>query len=246
MARMAKDKRYVIVKRVTLRAKADHKSPEVCSIPFGRSVNILPNFQSKNGWVCVEYKTNTGKSGVTRVGWILKRAIIKHKVEDYVRLRFINRTGKVVPVTLCYGDTAPYQYLRVGEAVEMIARCGEWCLTNRGWTLYKWFEKDKDVFDQHAIDYLFYSVLELAAKDYRRAVNRLKQKNLDSESIIRSVIMIDDVASWFKSDDYKTYFDGVPGSQRLTEINSVLGITNKWLKEKRKQARLIQEKRGLI
>lgn len=241
---MARNKRYIIVKSAVIRQKPDNESDEVCTVSFGQSVNLLP-VSPKGSWLLVEYKKNDGKHRKTFKGWILRKALIKTKIEDYARLTFRICTGRRVPISMRYNDPAVYKYLKINEEVEMIARVGEWCLTNKGWTRFIWFEKETDVFDQEAIDYLFYSVLEQAVKDYRTAVNKLKQRFLDDESFIRAVLMIDDVTSWFLSDEYNLFFDGVPGKERLNDLNIDIGIDSAWLKDKHRHARYLQEKRGI-
>lgn len=241
---MARNKRYVIVKSAIIRKKPDHNSNALYTVTFGKSVNLLP-VNPVGNWLLVEVKENNGKHKIIHKGWILRRALIKTPVEDYARLRFINCTGKTVPISMRYNDPNVYKYLKIGEAVSMIARVGDWCLTDKGWTRFHWFQKDTDVFDQHAIDYLFYSVLEQAVKDYRRAISKLKQRNLDDEGFIRAIIMIDDVTSWFKSEEYKLFYDAVPGEERLRDLNQDIGIDSAWLKEKHRHARYLQEKRGI-
>ena len=119
-----------------------------------------------------------------------------------------------------------------GERIAVIARVGDWCLTAKGWTLFKWLTKERDVFDSKALRDVYGAALSQAAKDYCRCIRHLRRlKKGDEDRFHDLMYQLDILVGWFLSDDYLAVFDTVPGNERLDKMNEQLGVDKDWLRE---------------
>lgn len=236
---------WCIVKRVPVREHPDKDSKEIGSIEFGNVVNTPVKPETVNGRIKVFYRINSkdGKKQ-TVTGWASLKAFTGVPVEDYSHLYYVNKTGKRVPVAMKYkGEVAGY--VAPEEIVSMTARVGDWCLTNKGWSKWKWFTKHRDIIDQTRINTLCYAVIARASDDYRSCVKKLKKRKYkNGEEFCNLVWQMDDITKWFKSKEYAVMFDIVPGQKCLDILHSELMIDDKWLDERHRVLDSIVKQRG--
>ena len=235
---------WCVVKSVSVREMPKSDSKELGRIKFGKqAVTAIDGIGEVNGRIKVTFRdsTNDNKKKPTITGWALTKAFTEDHFEDYAKLYFDNKTGRKLPVADRYRGKAVGCILP-GEQVAMIARFGEWCLTSRGWTKFKWLTKNRDIFDSDGLIYVFYGVLEQAVKDYKGSVQRIKQhKFSDPDEFCQLVEQIEGIRKWFTSNMYKMIFDSVPGKERLQDIDNEILVDAKWLNN---QHRMKEEIRG--
>lgn len=228
--RDGKHRLYCVVKRAAVRELPDNESRIIRYITFGE--NVLTNCLTPvNGKIEVEFHIRD-KNGENITGWVPLKAFTKYQVMDYGKLSFTNLTGKRLPVSNKYhGEKIGVIY--PNEIVSVIARVHDWCLTNRGWTMFGWLTKDRDIFEQAEIDTLLYGVMEWAVKDYRKIVKKIRTVKYKNKTEFCEMMQeLENIILWFISDEYSMMFNSVPGSERLDGLNEELGIDKKWLKEK--------------
>lgn len=164
-------------------------------------------------------------------GWIHRNALTVCPVENYARLEFVNATGKRVPCTKRMRGSKVIGFILPGEHVEVIVKAGNWCLTDHGWTLFKWLTKVKHI-ETRAIGVVMYEVLRQAAKDYGVYVRRLKRSQyLTDEGILDTLNHMEAVMEWFLSDEFTASYDGMKGAESLDNLNAELEIDRAWLKK---------------
>ena len=230
---------WCIVKSAKVRELPDRGSNLVAVLPFMHVVH-LTGTPAVNGFVNVLFY---GHHNRMKSGWIPKRALTMTMVQDMSGLYFRNLTGRTLPARIrFYGENdseiAPW------ETVAVYALCGERCLTNRGWTLYKWLTKDREIYNQAGIDRLYYGVLAWAAKDYRSIITRIKQHRFRSQIEFYDLMFeLSKIMEWFLGDEYMIMFDNVSGEERLDGMNRDLGIDRAWLKERFRIYDTITERR---
>lgn len=212
---------WVIARRATVREKPEEDSPIVTQHRFGQPLSI-GSVNLKNGRMHVLW--NNRKDS----GWIPARAVTRHQVEKFFWLEFRNKMGKRIPYSDRYHGKVT-GFIGPNEHVEMIAKVGEWCLTNRGWSKFAWFEKCRDIFDERGINLVYISVMEQVAKEYKNNVNKILKRSeyLTDDGYIMAMAKIINIAEWFLNNEY-----GVAGEKRLDYLNEAIGIDRKWLKEK--------------
>lgn len=219
---------WIVYKSVIVR---DDHGKEISKALFGQLMDIQN--RSDGNRIRVEFNERIAlRNGSKRIiGWIPKQAIAAYPVEYYAKLLYRNVTGKRIPVSNRYKGQK-CGYIKHAETVEVIVKCGEWCLTNKGWTLFKWLKKYPGDFDDVNLNALAVAMLLLTAKEYKNAVNRIKMgKCHDPESYARSVERIVEIKKWFSGKEYQMYFSD-NGSEKLDWLNETLGIDDKWIKSK--------------
>jgi hypothetical protein len=206
----------------------DYDMNQTDSICFGKQTWRLG---IKDGMVQILYTNNQGKGKLQ--GWVNAKALSSIKPVNYAMLRYQNSTGKRIPVARRYKGKAE-GWILPGEEVAVRAVVGEWCITNKGWTLFKWLKKCRgDFFDDNAQDVLM-AVLLQAVKDYQMAVNRLKMgKCCCVEDYCKTFGTIDEITRWFNGHQYGLYYND-DGKEKLQWLNENLGVDKKWFKDKRR------------
>lgn len=202
---------------------------EIDKIEFAKQTWAID--KDENGMVQILFTSNDGK-GKQR-GWVSPKALSSIRPENYAMLRFENKTGKRIQVAKRYKGKAE-GWIQPGEEVAIRARVGEWCITNKGWTLFKWLTKCLgDFFDENAQDVLM-AVLLQAVKDYQVAVTKLRMgKCYTPEDYCRVFGTIDEITRWFNGHQYGLYYND-DGKEKLHWLNENLGVDKKWFKDKRR------------
>ena len=195
----------------------------------GEVIDVLPfrkqcwEIDQKGNRTEIDY---VGEDKKKHTGWILNVALTDKPMDDYALLFYENKTGKRVPVSYrIRGDVDGY--LSIDEIVNVIVVTGDWCLTNRGWTLFKYLTKrDGEFFEENAKD-LFTSILLQAVKDYQIAINRLRTgKCRDREDFRRTFNVIEEITRFFNETEIR--------KSKFEKLNENLGVDKKWLKEKKR------------
>ena len=236
---------WVIVKSVKVRDGEEKDSPVVATLDFGQVVNVIA--APKNGRVHITcHKIGKWERGGTKYhhGWIPEAALTQTEVVDYAKLFFRNKTGRKVPVTTGYQKTNVIGYIEPREKVAMIARAGEWCLTNKGWTKFQWFRKCVGEFDDENIADLANNIILQAAKDYSLAIEKIRKGFINKESFLEQIGRVDEITSWFCSprSDYCLFFEAGTGAEKLDALNKHLRVDKKWLDDKHRILKELQEK----
>lgn len=218
---------WCVTKKVYLKDSPELESETVSEIVFGQGVYGIRIKHPVNGKIEIEYQMN----GKTIKGWGALQGFSTNQVENYAGLFFTNGAGKRIPTAkFMFGKVE--DYILPGERVTMLAKVGDWCLTNRGWSKFKWFTKERDVYDPLALEDLLYAVLAIAVKDYKTAVKRILEGRYEGEAgFIEQVDRMDEAGAWFHSDDYAKMFDPIPGKERFNSMNKSLGVDNDWIKK---------------
>jgi hypothetical protein len=231
---------WCVFKSVVVR---DDDGFDIGKIVFGQSVAVLERNSKKSKIMFNSSKSyGIGKKFIN--GWVLNIALSYDPVEYMAKLFFRNISDKRLPVSNRYKGEI-FGYIMPNEKVEMIAKCGKWCFTNRGWTMFEWLTKCGVDCDTGALNTLAYAVMTMAAKDYTLAVKKIKTgKCRDPESFSKAIGTIDEVTRWFKGREYNFYFDD-SGEEKLYWMNESLGIDKKWLKDKHRMYDEMRRK-GLV
>lgn len=167
-------------------------------------------------------------------GWVVNAALAEHPVRDYAGLFYENKTGKTIPV---YNR---FRGVKVGtlpknSVVSVLAVCGAWCLTNKGWTMFRFLKKQIGDFFHENANSLFIAIMIQAAKDYQNAIKKIRTgKCYYPEDYAREFGVIDEVTRYFTGKSYEMYFGNDDGKEKLRWLNENLGVDDKWLKEKRR------------
>ena len=234
---------WCIVKSVNVRETPDKDSGIIGYVRFGRSATTPVDGEVVNGMIQIKFIDyyNDNKKAPPKVGWATPKAFTDTVVESYAGLFFDNLTGCRLPVSMRYKGVAT-GCIMPGERVSMRARCGDWGLTNRGWTRFEWLTKDRSVFID-AVPDLYFSVLERAVKDYKVSVMKLKIHKYDNgEEFCQIVDMLEDSALWLLDPECGGMVDTVPSKERFNDINEELAIDNKWIKNKLRMRKEIRDK----
>ena len=237
---------YCVVKKAYMFETPEKGSKVVGEIEFGKRVSVSMKKEIVNGRIRATYREiDSRKTKLSYSGWVAVRALTKTRIEDYANLYFSNRTGKRVPVTYRFHGKTD-SYIEPGDYVTMIAKVGDWCLTSKGWTMFNWLTKERDIVDASHLQLLLYGILARAAEDYRLIVKKIQQgKYADIDEFCSLVWRFDELCKWFRSQQYAEMFDPVSGKSRLAYLNSELGIDKAWI---RKQHEYLLEfgKRGKV
>jgi len=225
---------WVIVKSVKVR---NRDGEVIGSLRFGQLVYVFG--KPKNGRIGIKvtklYDANTGstKRTIPTTGYIPVKALTTDTVHDLAGLYHTNITGKRIPVSATVGGEVA-GYILPHEKVKAFAVCKGWCLTSKGWTMFKWLKKTPIDIEYGSGRELADSILCQAAKDYTNAVKRLKKGQLFREQFMDTMAVLDEVTWWFANprSNYIIYFEHGTGRERLEWLNENLGIDQKWLDEK--------------
>ena len=201
--------------------------------PFGERFEVLKKDMKQDGGLVRGLKRSwDGSKKVASFFWIPLRAVTTKRVENYARLYYLNLNRNGIPVSAKYQSRKVIGRIAPGERISVIARVGDWCLTAKGWTLFKWLTKERDVFDSKALRDVYGAALSQAAKDYCRCIRHLRRlKKGDEDRFHDLMYQLDTLVGWFLSDDYLAVFDTVPGNERLDKMNEQLGVDKDWLRE---------------
>jgi len=222
---------WCVVKRAAVKEAPDVGSNTAFYLPFGKAVFIFKKIKNGMIRILVNVEDKNGGKGIEKTGWISPAALTRYKVVDYARLKYINKTGKIIPTTLRYNGKVAGKIMP-GEHVTMIAKVGKLCLTSRGWTKFEWLTKEHYISDQEALETLCYGILARAVQDYRICVKRLQAHRYKDDHKYRELLAeLRNISAWFQSDEYKLMFDAVPGAERLKRLNESLGVDEAWLDE---------------
>lgn len=226
--------RWCIVKKATVR---DDYGVVIDHFHFGKQAWQIGEDENR---LQVLFSGSDGK-GKQR-GWVLKQAMTNVPVKDYASLLYYNVTGKNIPISMRYKGDEDGR-IKPSEIVAVKAVVGEWCLTSKGWTLFKWLKKYAGEFLDENINALASAMLLQAAKEYRIAIGKLRTgKCRDAESYGKAFGRIDEISRWFTGKQYELMF-GYDGKDKLQWLNENLGVDEKWLKEKRRVYEEISAKR---
>lgn len=198
------------------------------TLPFGKQTWKI---DQKDNMIQILF-ASTDKKGKLR-GWIHQRALCPVRPVDYAMLRYENKTGKRIPASSRYKGQAE-RWILPGEQVAIRAVVGNWCITNKGWTLFEWLRKcPGDCFDEDLHELLM-AVLLQAVKDYQVAINKLRTGKCHSvDDYSRTFGRIDELTRWFTGKQYSLYFED-DGKEKLQWLNESLGVDKKWMKDKRR------------
>lgn len=222
---------WCIVKKAPVRQSPNGRSGIIAWLKFGQRV-VKQHKPMTNGYVKVEYRTNIGAKKIYFTGWVSVKALTRNEVEDFGLLYFDNTTGMRIPVRNRYYNGDITGFIEPMESVVVLAKAGSVCLTNRGWTRFKWLTKSRYIFDQTVIDSVLYATLSWAVKDYRTAVKRLQKKRYrNMREFCNTVDDIDEIGVFFLEKGNAMNIDKVPGEERFAMLNAELGIDKEWLKE---------------
>ena len=236
---------WVVVKSVKVRDSMEKDSPLVAILSFMQQVNVVERtHQGKVRIICYRYGRAEKGEAKYYTGYIPESAITYTEIIDYASLFYINRTGRPVPVSTGYCKANVIGYVKPGEVVKMIARCGDWCLTNKGWTKYRWFRKRIGDFSDSEISALANNIILQAVKDYELAIKKLRGGFQTRDEFMDSIGRVDEVTSWFCSpkSDYCLFFETGTGQEKLDALNKHLRVEKKWLDEKHRVMKEIQER----
>ena len=244
MMRVLVKTRWVVAKAATIRKEPDKESAVIQKLDFGKTVNIV-NDTVVNGRVKVSYRPYVSKRfKQTVVGWIPAAAISADAIEDFARLYYTNRMSQSVPTyNLINGNIIGG--IKPGEMVEMVAKVGEWCLTNKGWSMFRFFRWKREIYDGNAAGLVYVGIIEWSIKDYKLIIRRLKKHQYKTPK--EFCLLVDDMdrlMKWFQSNRYSNMLDPVSGEERLMDLNRDCGIDDAWIKEKRYIRDSIERKHG--
>lgn len=222
---------WCIFKRVTIREEPDNISEIIGYVKFGKSVTVDMAVMPVKGRMYVSFAdyNNDNQKTTLKHGWVPVKAFVEQEVEDYARLNFDNLTGKKLPTTWKY-EGATEGYILPGERVQVLAKVGNWCLTNKGWTIFHWLTKNREIWVDSIPD-LYFSVLERTVKDYKGSVMKLKaHKYENGDDFCQIVDLLEDSALWLLDPECAGLVDTKSTSERFDDINEELVIDGKWLK----------------
>lgn len=211
--------RWIVTKSAKVRSELGDEI--IDNLPFRKQCWELFNNGGKRS--LVEY---VGDDNRKHTGWVLNIAMTDKQINDYAHLLYENKNGKRVPVSNRYrGDVNGY--INSGETVEVYFETDGWCLTNKGWTLLKFLKKRPgEFFDDYAKN-LCTAIMLQAVKDYQIAIDRLKKgKCKDKDEYEKTFGMIEEITVFFNESEIRR--------GKFEKLNENLGVTKKWLKEKRR------------
>ena len=233
---------YCIVKLVIVRAGPERDSPVVGEIHFGQKVQTTAN--RLEGTIKIYYRLGTKGKPVIK-GYANALGFTQATVVDRAGLYYINKTGKRIPFANKYqGNTV--RYIGPEGEVKVYAVVGKWCLTDQGWTIFGWLEKDRSLFSIECIKDLHYAILARAAEDYCNDVKRLKERKYhDLNEYCDLVADIDKITAWFMERKKVVKGDHVTVAERLKDLNDKMEIDDTWLARKHRVVKVLQKK-GLV
>ena len=201
---------WCIAKKAKVMAEPNPESEVLAEIPFGKMVLHTVNKNTEvPGWMLVtdQYPQNKFFKRPLVKGWVMTAGFVNTEVIDYAKLNFQCVNDKCVPVSLRYRGKV-HGRIMPGEKVQMIAVVGDWCLTNRGWSKFKWFEKIRDIYDDELVGLVFHQALGQAYRDYEHAIKRVVSgKMKDQDAINQTFYTIREVERWIKGSKWEPLFE---------------------------------------
>jgi hypothetical protein len=230
---------FVATKSIKMRETSDPESPVIATLPFKKELRMKAGVLPEHGRVLVYYQkvTHPGKDDrvvVTITGWIPVKGITLDKPIEMARLNYWTRSDRPTQVYSRI-DGKETITLKPLTPVEMIARVGDWGLSDYGWVKMADVRKDRTIYSAANAKLLLYSYVKQAVLDYTNAVTRMKRhKCSGAEDFKACYDRVMEVRQWFASVRVK----GVPGKEVLEGIDASNGVTEKWLKD---QERIYRE-----
>lgn len=223
---------YVCVKSAVIKDKPDGNP--MYTAKFGTRVSRDFNHEITDGRVYVKFYKRR-RANYACYGWIPYKALTSDQIVNHAKLFYRNRMNRPVPVTdKRFGENV-IGTVQPGARVKMIASVGPWCITDRGWSKFEWFEKDKTIDCQDdQIEKVWDAVIRQVVHDYTSSVKRIREKKYRSADDYKEcVCTIMDINKWFVGKEYRFLY-GDSGKRRLENMNENLRVDEKWLKEQKR------------
>lgn len=228
---------YIIANSVNVRDKPDPSGKLLDVLHLGDPIQLKS--KQVNGRYEIYYQSRT------KTGWIPEKAVSFEKATDYARLAFVNRTGKKIPVASRYHGPK-VRTLMPNERVEMIIRVGDWCKTSKGWSMFHWFEKDNEIYDDIGVQTVYVEAIRQLVKDYASCVKRLQRRQyLTDEGFVEEVIKLETLILCFLSEDIEQAYGHGVGERWWDWCNADLGIDRAWIKQKYYAKQAICREQGI-
>ena len=209
--------RWIVVKSVKVRNK-DGEVTDILSFK-----KPCWEMDRKGKHTVIEF---VGEDKRKHVGLVPSIALTDKPIIDYAFLLYENKMGRMIPVSnRCHGDVDGN--IDADDRVSVIAVTGDWCLTNKGWTLMKFLRKFRgEFFEENGRD-LCTNIILQAVKDYQIAIKRLREGKCKSKEDFQSTFStIDSVEKFFKETEVRR--------AKFERMMKNLGVDEAWMKEKRR------------
>ena len=221
---------YVVSEYAVMRKKPERDSPVLTKVPFAAYVTSFA--RKLEGNVKVSYRESNRK-GHYYTGYVSAKALSTSPVEDYANLYYYNANDKRIPCVDRYNGKKLVGHIRPGEHVTVRAKCGDWCITNKGWTKIKWLTKDREICDMTGINSLLYAILGQAANDYCSDVKRLKTRRYKTlEEYCDICNDLEKIIVWFRGKKRVVKSDYVTVRERMDDLNDKMGVDATWIRRK--------------
>ena len=205
----------------------------VCHLKFGEQFRVLADMKDGRyyGEKMIPHGGDSRRYKRYR-GFIQKQGFSAEKVVDMSSLFFRNMTEKKIPTAIRFKGKQD-GWIDPGERIEAKALAGEWVLTNKGWTLIRWLEKEKEIDNLYLLKELVYALLKRTIQDYKQCVSNLRKGKFyierDNVNVFGEFLRI---REWFLTEQYlKVFGSKLTGIERLEILDNKLGITEEWIRE---------------
>ena len=166
-------------------------------------------------------------------GYVTGLALSEEPIRDMSGLYYQNVFGEPVPAFRRYGEHDVCGFIGDGEYVKVYKNVGKQYLTSKGWSMAKWFKKDRDICDPAVMRELMAAVINRAVKDYQINIRKIQKRRWHTPDeymmLVNEMIAI---RAWFEKGDYQKLFeDTESGEERLRMLDRRLAVRKDWLDE---------------